>query len=221
MSNSDEFIPTRASLLGRLKNWDDQRSWQEFYDTYRHLIYSVDIKASLSDPEAQDVVQETLLTVAKKIGQFKSDPAIGSFKGWLLLITRRRIADQFEKREKAKQALISPEAAASSCRHSVSSAGDSSRTSTVERIPSPASFDLDACWEEQWQQSLLQAATEQVKKHVSPKQYQIFELYVLREWTVRKIAAALDVSPGQVYLAKYRVGSLLKKEAKKLKSRFK
>jgi len=44
---------------------------------------------------------------------------------------------------------------------------------------------------------------------------------VLREWTVRKIATALGVSPGQVYLAKYRVGSLLKKEAKKLKKRFK
>ncbi len=56
---------------------------------------------------------------------------------------------------------------------------------------------------------------------LSPKQYQIFELYVLREWTVRKIAAALDVSPGQLYLAKYRVGSLLKKEVKKLERRFK
>lgn len=221
MSSSDEFIPTRASLLGRLKNWEDQRSWQEFYETYRHLIYSVASKAGLSDPEAQDVVQETLLTVAKKIGQFKSDPAIGSFKGWLLLITRRRIADQLEQREKAKQALSSPERAESPFPHSVVSADDSTRTATVERVPSPASFDFEACWEEQWQQSFLQAATENVKKQVSPKQYQIFELYVLREWTVRKIATALGVSPGQVYLAKYRVGSLLKKEAKKLKKRFK
>ncbi len=63
VSSSDEFIPTRASLLGRLKNWDDQRSWQEFYDTYRHLIYSVASKAGLSDPEAEDVVQETFLSV--------------------------------------------------------------------------------------------------------------------------------------------------------------
>src|SRR5207249_11589098 len=100
VSNSDEFIPTRASLLGRLKNWGDQKSWQEFFDTYWKLIYSVAIKAGLSDSEAQDVVQETVLAVAKRVGEFKADPALGSFKGWLLRITQRRIADQFEIREK-------------------------------------------------------------------------------------------------------------------------
>jgi len=54
------------------------------------LIYSVAIKAGLSDADAQDVGQDTVLSVAKKIGEFKSDPALGSFKGWLMLITRRR-----------------------------------------------------------------------------------------------------------------------------------
>src|SRR6266542_633634 len=101
--DSDEFIPTRRSLLARLKNWDDQESWQDFFNTYWRFIYSVALKAGLSDAEAQDVVQENVLTVAKKIGEFKSDPAIGSFKGWLMLLTRRRIADQFEKRRKAGQ----------------------------------------------------------------------------------------------------------------------
>src|SRR6266498_896673 len=100
----DEFIPTRRSLLARLKNWDDQKSWQDFFDIYWRLIYSVALKAGLSDADAQDVVQDTVLTVAKKIGEFKSDPAIGSFKGWLMLITRRRIADQFEKRNKVGRA---------------------------------------------------------------------------------------------------------------------
>jgi RNA polymerase sigma-70 factor (ECF subfamily) len=103
VSSSDEFIPTRASLLGRLKNWDDQESWQDFFNTHWRLIYSVALKAGLPDADAQDVVQDTVLTVAKKIGEFKSDPTIGSFKGWLMLITRRRIADQFEKRYKAGQ----------------------------------------------------------------------------------------------------------------------
>ena len=96
---------------------------------------------------------------------------------------------------------------------------DSSRTATIERIPSADSINLDACWEDQWKQSLLHAATQNVKKQVSPKQYQIFELYIVRDWTVRKITRALGVSPGQVYLAKYRVAALLKKEAKRLEKR--
>src|SRR5260221_2934833 len=86
---SDEFLPTRVSLLGRLKDWGDQQSWQEFFDIYHRLIQSVALKAGLTQSEAQDVVQETILTVAKKIGDFRSDPAKGSFKGWLIVVTRR------------------------------------------------------------------------------------------------------------------------------------
>ena len=215
VSSSDEFIPTRASLLGRLKDWGDQKSWQDFFDTYWRLIYSVATKAGLSDAETQDVVQETLLTVAKKVGQFKSDPATGSFKGWLLLITRRRIADQFEKRPRLQPALHASSANSILAPFSAG-ADDSTRTSTVERAPDPATFNLDACWEEQWQENQLRAATEKVKSQVSPKQFQMFELYVLREWRVSKVAATLGVNSGQVYLAKHRVSRLLKKEIRKL-----
>src|SRR2546426_3422980 len=96
--NDDECIPTRRSLLTRLKNLDDQGSWKDFFDTYAKLIYRVATKAGLTDAEAQDVVQETVIIVAKKIPGFKYDPAIGSFKSWLLLITRRRIEKQLKKR---------------------------------------------------------------------------------------------------------------------------
>src|SRR5246127_1749587 len=89
---------TRRSLVDRLANWDDQKRWQAFFDTYWKLIYSTARKAGLTDTEAQDVVQETVITVAKKIDKLKYDPAIGSFKGWLLQITRWRIADQYRKR---------------------------------------------------------------------------------------------------------------------------
>lgn len=50
--NDDEFIPTRRSLLSRLKHLDGQASWQEFFGTYSRLIYRVAVKAGLSDAEA-------------------------------------------------------------------------------------------------------------------------------------------------------------------------
>ena len=96
--NDDQFIPTRRSLLSRLKSWDDQASWREFFATYGRLIYCIAIKAGLTDAEAQDVVQETIIIVARKIPAFTYDPALGSFKSWLLLITRRRIEKQLKKR---------------------------------------------------------------------------------------------------------------------------
>src|SRR5438477_4723460 len=94
----DSFIPTRKSLLTRLKNWDDQEGWKEFFETYWRLICSVANKSGFNDAEAQDIVQETVISVAKKMRRFKYDPAIGSFKAWLLLVTRSRIAEHFRRK---------------------------------------------------------------------------------------------------------------------------
>src|SRR5262245_48540471 len=33
-AKADNWLPTRRSLLQRLKRWDDQESWRDFFDTY-------------------------------------------------------------------------------------------------------------------------------------------------------------------------------------------
>jgi RNA polymerase sigma factor (sigma-70 family) len=97
-SKAEDLLPTRQSLLSRLKSWEDQASWQEFFATYWKLIYTAARQAGLSDAEAQDVVQETILGVCTHMPEFRYDPQKGSFKGWLLQLTYWRIKDQFRKR---------------------------------------------------------------------------------------------------------------------------
>src|SRR5213594_4057170 len=202
----ESFIPTRKSLLTRLKNWDDQEGWREFFDTYWKLIYSVAIKSGFTDAEAQDLVQETVISVAKKMRHFKYDPAIGSFKGWLLVITRSRIAERFRKK---RLPVAEPQAT-----------GDTTTgTGRLERIPDATGHGLDALWEAEWKENLLQRALENMKEQITPKQFQIFDLYVLQELPIDKITTALGVSAGQIYLAKHRVSRLLKTELKKLERR--
>jgi hypothetical protein len=53
----EDLIPTRESLLSRLKDWKDSESWQDFFDTYWKVIYGIARKAGLSDAEAQDIVR--------------------------------------------------------------------------------------------------------------------------------------------------------------------
>ena len=58
------------------------------------------------------------------------------------------------------------------------------------------------------------------KKQIEPKQkFQIFDCYVRKAWPAQKVAARLGVNIGQVYLARHRVGALLKKEIKALEKR--
>ena len=193
---------TRESLVGRLVNLDDRVRWQEFFDTYWRLIYSVARKAGLTDAEAQDVVQETVITVAKNISKYEREA--GSFKGWLLHITRWRIADQFRKRP--------PRGAGGRER---TRAG----TATIERIPDPDGVDLNAAWQEEWQQNLLTAALERVKRKVDARHYQIFDCAVVKQWSASKVAKELGVNIAQVYLVKHRLAALLKREVKAIEGR--
>jgi len=201
-----DSIPTRQSLLARMKDWSDQKSWQDFFNTYWRLIYGVALHAGLNRSEAEEVVQETVLSVAKKIREFKNDPALGSFKSWLMVITRRRIADQFRQRPpRAEGPAPRPD--------------ETARTATIERMADPASLQLDHIWEEQWEQNLLRVALENIKNRVSPKQFLLFHEQVLKEAPAPKVAKKYGLNLAQVYMARYRVSRLLKKELRRLREK--
>jgi RNA polymerase sigma-70 factor (ECF subfamily) len=203
---SDELIPTRHTLLRRMKNWEDQGSWEDFFNIYWKLIYGVAIKAGLTDAEAQDVVQETVMNVAKNIKDFEIGSQRGSFKAWLLQNTRWRITDQLRKRL--------PQAS-----HLKILRLEGSDTPTTDRLPDPASLDLDALWNADWQQNLVDAALANLRSQVDPEQYQMFDLHVLRSWPAVKVARELGVKMGRVYFAKYKISRLLKKEIRRLEAK--
>src|SRR6266446_9034039 len=144
----DPFLLTRQSLLSRLKDWDDHESWRDFFDTYWRLIYGLAVKSVPTNTEAEDVVQEALLAVAKEMPDFKYDPARGSFQGWLLEITRRRIANQVRRRLKHRHASAEPRVGEATRQPSgESSEPDQRRTATVERVADPNGEELERLWD--------------------------------------------------------------------------
>jgi RNA polymerase sigma-70 factor (ECF subfamily) len=199
--DSDDLIPTRASLIARLKNWQDQSSWQEFFDNYWKLIYGVARKSGLTDAEAQDVVQETMASVAKHMPGFQYNPAIGSFKSWLLQMTRWRIIDQVRKRP--------PDGL-----HHLAS--DHTGTGTVEQVADPEHNALDDLWDKEWEQRLLDIAVSNVKRKLDPQKYQVFDFYVNKGWPPEKVAEQFQISVDQVYLAKHRITELIRAEVARL-----
>ena len=197
-------LATRRSLLSRLKESNAQESWRQFFDAYWRLIYTTALNAGLTDWEAQEVVQETLLTVARKIKSFRYDPVVGSFKGWLLTIVRWRIADQFRKRQQHIQPLHARRGT------------ETRSTATIERVADPGAVDLDAVWEEEWQRTLFAAALARVKGQANARHYQMFDLHAVKHWPVQKVAQTLGVSAGQVRLAKHRITALMRREVARL-----
>src|SRR5262245_13931167 len=94
---SDPLL-TRASLLSRVRDPDNEQGWGEFFSRYRPLIRRLALRAGLSGPEADDLLQETMVCLARQLPDFRYDPKQGSFKGWLARIVQRRVVDQFRKR---------------------------------------------------------------------------------------------------------------------------
>ena len=203
----DELIPTRASLLERLKDLGDQASWNRFYEIYHDLIFSVARRAGLNEAEANEVIQDTLISVAKKIPEFTYDPAKDSFKGWLLTVVRWRIRDQFAKRS---------DDAHKQSRPAQDQPDPETRTATVDRVPDTAKPALEGIWDEEWESQLLQTALARIKRQVQPQHYQIYHLHVVLGQSPREVARSLGVNMAQIYLAKHRVGNLLKKEIQRL-----
>jgi RNA polymerase sigma-70 factor (ECF subfamily) len=202
---ADEFIPTRASLLSRLKDWGDQTSWREFFDTYGQLIYGVARKAGLSEAEAQEALQETLIAVAKKMPGFTYDPANDSFKGWLLRVTQWKIADQFRKHYADKNRVLPN-----------STEANDSRANGVQTDSDHC--DLQAIWDDEWQAHLLSTALNRVKRRVKPEHYEVYYLHIIKEQTARDVSRTLGVSIAQIHMVKHRVGRLLKKEIERLQT---
>ena len=191
----DPLLVTRRSLVDRLVDLEDRQRWQEFFESYWKLIYGVARRAGLNDAEAQDVVQETVITVSKNISKYEREA--GSFKNWLLHITRWRIADQFRRRapgDVQRRCDFEPREG----------------TATIDRVPD--GFDIGSVWEDEWEHRLLETALGRVKRRVEARHYQIFDCAVLKEWPAAKVARELGVNVAQVYLIKHRISGMVKKE---------
>lgn len=195
-------IDTRASLLSRLKNLDDQDSWRLFYEKYWRLIYGQALKAGLTHVEAQEVVQQTLIALSRKIASFNYNSQTGSFKGWLFRLTQWRITDQFQKRAHNVVPL-----------ECVGLEND-----LPELDPSEAMLvePLDSTWVQDWKAAMLEVAIDKLRKKLPPKHFQIFDLAVRKEQPTGMVAQTLGLNRGHVYLVKLRTISQLKTEIARL-----
>ena len=196
-----DYRRTRTTMVVGLRDLEDQKVWNRFFNSYWKLIYHSARKAGLADADAQEVVQETVIAITKSIEGFEYDRSKGSFKGWLMKTTKWKIVDQFRKiqRNQSRESAKASE--------------------HLEQIPDDLP-DLDTYWEGHWQKELLEAAMERVKEEVNPLYYQVYDRLVLRDKKAKKVAEELAIPVSQVYLAKHRITEALKKAVEEMNEGF-
>jgi RNA polymerase sigma factor (sigma-70 family) len=204
---TDDWLPTRESLLSRLRDAGDDRSWREFFDRYWQLIYKLARRRGLDESEAQEALQETLIALARTMPEFRYEPAKCSFKSWLRHLTEKKVADQFRGRTRRGSAV------------SLDAEGADSE-SLLASLPDAVTLPPDEAWDREWEENLVRLALDRVKERANPLHFQAFHRLVVLGFSAGEAARTLELSRPQVYLAKHRIAALLKQELRALQRQY-
>ncbi|MDG2423428.1 MAG: sigma-70 family RNA polymerase sigma factor [Phycisphaerales bacterium] len=184
-----EASRTTTALLNNLHEADNEAAWREFDERYRPILIGFSRRLGLPEADAVDVAQETMVQFIKEYREGKYDRDRGRLRSWLLGIARFRVAGIYRKRATSRV-----------------SRGESAI------VDLPREAEIEEAWNTERRMTILRTAMEQLKNStkIADKTVRAFEMVALQQQSVAAVAAELDISENDVYLAKSRVAAKLK-----------
>src|SRR5262249_53973963 len=173
------------SLLIGLRDAGDRTAWGQFVEIYGPLIFAYGRRRGLQDADASDLVQEVLRAVASASGRFVYNPARGSFRGWLLTITRNEL-----NRVRRRGGERTP------------GAGGPTHLALMAEQPDQAD---PALWDREHRERLFAWAADQVRDTFRASTWDAFWRTAVEDQPAEAVARDLGISVGAVYIARSRV----------------
>ena len=186
-------METSASLLGRLAAAPTDADWRRLDDLYRPLLRAWVARAGVAASDVDDLVQDVLLVVVRKISGFERRGK-GAFRTWLRTILANRVGDYFRGRKYLPTAT-----------------GDSDFLRRLDELESPDSA-LSRLWDREHDEHVAAALIKRVQGDFSPVTWEAFRRHVTKGEPAVEVAKALDLSLNAVLLAKSRVLKRLRQE---------
>lgn len=184
---------TRATLLLKIRDPADRIAWNDFVQLYAPLIHAYGMRRGLQDADAADLVQEILRRVSRSMPKFEYDRTRGSFRGWLLTVTRNEIRKMVER--KPRQAIGS---------------GDTQMHGLLNQVEEPTASDSE--WDQEYHWRAFLWAAERVKPEFRDNTWHAFWRTVVGNEDSSQVASDLKLSLGAVYIARSRVTARIKQE---------
>jgi RNA polymerase sigma-70 factor (ECF subfamily) len=192
-----ELPTTRASLLVRIRDAQDQDAWRLFVQIYAPVVYGYGRERGLQDADAADLTQEVLRAVAAGVGRLNHDPGRGAFRGWLFTVAHHKLYDLLARQRRQGRG-----------------SGD---TGVQEWLAAQPARDEDkALWDREYEQRLLHWAAEQVRNRFQDSTWQAFWQTTVEGKSGKEVADRLGMTVAAVYLAKSRVMARLREQIRQL-----
>ncbi|MFT5496101.1 MAG: RNA polymerase sigma factor (sigma-70 family) [Kiritimatiellia bacterium] len=177
-------IPTRPTLLLRIRNPDDEAAWESLAALYTPLVFQYGIRRGLQEADAKDVTQDAMRAVAKAIRRFEYDQDKGLFRQWLCIVIRSKL-NHFFGRDARKPHPI----------------GDT----PIHELTDSAEDDPDGVWEQEYRRHLIRSALELIRPEIEERTFKAFWRTTIEDADVASTARELDITPAAIYAAKYRI----------------
>lgn len=184
-------MDTSASLLQRLKTSSNEDDWDALVSVYTPLIRGWIRRYSASTRDADDVVQEALAVVVRRLPEFER-LRTGSFRSWLRTITVNCLRDSWRLRK------FRP-----------SGTGGSDFQDVLDQLADPAS-QLSQLWNEEHDQHVLKGLLDQIRPLIPDETWQAFRRVTVAGDPPDKVAEDLGITVNKVYIAKSRVMARLR-----------
>jgi RNA polymerase sigma factor (sigma-70 family) len=193
MDDHDALL-TRETLLQRVRRERDEKAWSEFSAAYGRYIYNLAIGMGLAHHDAQEVGQNVMLQLWKKLPDFEYDVRKGRFRAWLCAVTSNEVKMLIRSRTRDLNRL------------------DAAQREQLDHAMEASQKGPDAEFaEREWVNYITTLAWERVRDTVGEKERIAFEL-VSEGRGVEDVATTLNLTSSSVYVYKKRVQDLLTKE---------
>lgn len=186
---------TSFSLLDRLQSQQDEHAWQQLNDIYAPLIHGWLSRQQLEQSDRDDVVQDVLLVVLRRLPQFEHNRRAGAFRTWLRTITVNCLRDHWKSRR--LRPLVG---------------GDTSFADALNQLADDNS-ELSRQWDEEHDLMVTRKLLDSIRDNIEESTWRAFEGVALQEKPAADVATELQMSIASVYQAKSRVLARLRQTA--------
>lgn len=184
---------TSLSLIERLRDPSDSEAWQRLLDLYAPLIQRRLGGFQLQAADRDDLVQEVLATVVRKLPEFCHEGRTGSFRAWLRILTVNRLREFWQARRRPV------------------ATGDSDFAQTLDQLEDPENA-LSRRWDEEHDRYLVRRLLEIIEPEFEPMTLEAFRQAVIEGEKSATISARLGISVNAVLVAKSRLLRRLRRE---------
>ena len=182
---------TRYTLLERVRDRADEKSWEDFVEIYRPYIYKVIRRMNFGHEEAEDLSQNILVLLWDKIPGFEHNFRTGAFRSWLCTIIRNKSVDYIRKHANRKKKM------------------DEEGELLLGPLFKDNSNDLEKAAEEEWNRHVSELAWKVIEDEFSENVRKAF-LMSVDGIPGEEIAETLGVQINSIYTYKKRIRSRLK-----------